>query len=81
MIFYTLPAFLLSGYTWPEIGMVAPIKLISMLQPVHYVLNDFRSLALVGYSQNYVFHTCLLIVVGTIIYGIIFYKTVKVYPK
>ena len=28
MVFYTLPAFLLSGYIWPELGMIEPIRLI-----------------------------------------------------
>ena len=52
MIFYTLPAFMLSGYTWSEIGMTLPIKIISAFQPVHYILMDFRDLALIGESAN-----------------------------
>ena len=75
MIFYTLPAFLLSGYTWSEIGMTEAIKLISVLQPVHYILPDFRDLALVGYTQNYILHTCSFILIALIIYGFIYRKT------
>ena len=75
MIFYTLPAFLLSGYTWSEIGMTEPIKLISVLQPVHYILPDFRDLALVGYTQNYILHTCSFILIALIIFGFIYRKT------
>lgn len=64
MIFYTLPAFLLSGYTWSEIGMTLPIKIISVLQPVHYILPDFRDLALIGTTSNYFLHISVLIMIG-----------------
>ena len=68
MIFYTLPAFLLSGYIWADIAMIDVIHYISMILPVHYILADFRSLALVGYSQNYFSHVGLFVFVALISY-------------
>ncbi|MBR1581139.1 MAG: hypothetical protein IJ668_11720 [Selenomonadaceae bacterium] len=64
MVFYTLPAFLLSGYIWSEQGMIEPIRLISIIQPVHYILMDFRAMALVGTSENFVEHVALFIAIG-----------------
>ena len=77
MIFYTLPAFLLSGYIWAEISMIDVIHWISMLLPVHYILADFRSLALIGYSQNYLAHTWLFISIALISYFCIYRRKVK----
>ena len=64
MVFYTLPAFLLSGYIWPEIGMVGIVEWISCLQPVHYILMDFRQLALVGIDSAYWDHVLILTALG-----------------
>ena len=52
MVFYTLPAFLISGYIWPEIGMFDLVKWLSYLQPVHYIAMDFRDLTLVGENAD-----------------------------
>ena len=76
VIFYTLPAFLLSGYIWSDIAMIDVIHFISMLLPVHYILSDFRSLALVGYSQNYIIHTGLFLFVALINYLFIQHKKI-----
>ena len=56
MVFYTLPAFLISGYIWPEIGMFDAIKWLSFLQPVHYIAMDFRDLTLVGENADIRLH-------------------------
>ena len=66
MVFYTLPAFLLSGYIWPETGMVDVVKWISLLQPVHYALSDFRNLALIGSSPDYWLDVGILLGTGSI---------------
>ena len=66
MVFYTLPAFLTSGYIWPEIGMIDIIKWISLLQPVHYIIIDFRDLALVGESSTCFSHSITLFFIGMI---------------
>ncbi len=74
MVFYTLPAFLLSGYIWPEQGMTAPIRLISIIQPVHYILTDFRALALVGTSENFFEHIALFVSIGIISMAIALFR-------
>lgn len=66
MVFYALPAFLLSGYIWPEIGMVGVVKWISALQPVHYTLVDFRAVSLTGEAPSYWLHVGILLSVGLI---------------
>lgn len=61
---YTLPAFLLSGYIWPESAMPVLIKLISYSLPLNYIANDFRSMALCGEAMNWGKHFLALIVIG-----------------
>lgn len=61
LVFYTLPAFLLSGYIWPVQAMPGVIHSISLLQPVHYALSDFRQLALSGTAGSYAFHMAVLV--------------------
>lgn len=72
MVFYTLPAFLTSGYIWPEVGMIDIIKWISIIQPVHYILMDFRDLALVGESATCFSHTVILFLIGMILMLILY---------
>ena len=72
MVFYTLPAFLLSGYIWPETGMVDVVKWISLLQPVHYALSDFRNLALTGSSPDYWLDVGILLGTGSIALALLY---------
>lgn len=78
MVFYTLPAFLLSGYIWPETGMVGIVKWISVLQPVHYALITFRALALTGTAPDYWLHTGILLSIGglslILLYGFLYWR-------
>lgn len=77
MVFYTLPAFLLSGYIWPEVGMTEIIRWISMLQPVHYILTDFRILSLTGVAPQINQHAAILFSIGSVsfvlLYGFLFF--------
>ncbi|MBQ6296551.1 MAG: ABC transporter permease [Selenomonadaceae bacterium] len=77
MVFYTLPAFLLSGYIWPEVGMTEIIRWVSMLQPVHYVLTDFRILSLTGVAPQINQHAAVLFAIGSVsfvlLYGFLFF--------
>lgn len=72
MVFYTLPAFLLSGYIWPETGMVDVVKWTSLLQPVHYALSDFRNLALTGSSPDYWLDVGILLGTGSIALALLY---------
>ena len=81
MIFYTLPAFLLSGYIWPEVGMIDIIKWISLLQPIHYILPDFRNLALVGVTSDYFLHISTFLTIGLILTSILYVMMKLRYTK
>lgn len=71
MVFYTLPAFLISGYIWPQIGMTGVISWLSCLQPVHYILMDFRALALMGNAPDFALHMAVYMVAGTLAFVIL----------
>lgn len=49
-IAYTVPAFVLSGYTWPLEAMDTIGKIISYNFPLSYFSNTFRELMIAGYS-------------------------------
>lgn len=66
LAFYSLPAFLVSGYIWPEQGTTGIIRFLSWLQPLHYAMTDFRQLALTGYSATWGMHACILVSAGVI---------------
>ena len=66
MVFYTLPAFLISGYIWPQIGMTGIINWLSCLQPVHYILMDFRAMALMGNAPDFCLHMAVFLTIGTL---------------
>ena len=78
MVFYTLPAFLISGYIWPEIGMFDAVKWLSYLQPVHYIAMDFRDLTLVGENADIRAHVEIFWIGGMLslmtFYGMLKYK-------
>lgn len=48
LVFYALPAFLLAGYIWPAQVMLPMWRGIASLIPLHYIMSDFRSIALTG---------------------------------
>ena len=81
MVFYTLPAFLVSGYIWPEVGMIDIIKWISLLQPIHYILPDFRNLALVGVTSDYFLHISTFLTIGLILTSILYVMMKLRYTK
>lgn len=65
LVFYALPAFLMSGYIWPEVGMTDTVRLLSYIHPMHYSLIDFRNLALLGSSPTWAAHVLTLLAMGT----------------
>lgn len=78
LVFYTLPAFLLSGYIWPEQGMPPLIKGISYFIPLHYILIDFRSLVLSGTAPTLWTNVTVLFITGLVLFTIN-YIYIKVY--
>lgn len=68
-IAYTVPAFVLSGYTWPQEAMDAVGKTISYTFPLSYFSNTFRELMIAGYSP-FLYRNCvILLLMGTIFMG------------
>lgn len=74
LVFYTLPSFLLSGYIWPEIGMLPVVRWLSYLLPVHYTAMEFRSLALSGSAPNLIFNVYVLLAMTVLFVGFIYQK-------
>ncbi len=66
LVFYSLPAFLAAGYIWPEEGMIGLVQWLSVLQPVHYSMIDFRQLAMTGTAAAYGRHVLVLLSMGVV---------------
>lgn len=63
-IAYTIPAFVLSGYTWPQEAMDIIGKTISYTFPLSYFSNTLRELMIAGYSPALYINTCILLLMG-----------------
>lgn len=63
---YVVPAFILSGYTWPLEGMITPIYFLAQLSPLTYLANTFRELILLGYSIDCLHNSLILLMAGII---------------
>ena len=72
LVFYALPAFLLSGYIWPQLGMIPFWQFIAYLFPIHYVMIDFRNLALIGNSSTLLPHIGALCAIGLVLFAILY---------
>lgn len=70
LVYYALPAFLLSGYIWPEVAMLPLWKIFSALIPLHYIMADFRSLALTGTAPNALYDMAVLSIGAVALMGI-----------
>ena len=65
-IFYTVPAFMLSGFTWPLEGMPTFVQDIAWCSPFTYMANTFRELCLNGYSNQLQYDCLVLTAVGVV---------------
>ena len=82
MVFYSLPAFMLFGYIWPNQGMLPVINWLSLLQPAHYVLSDVREIALTGMTNAaYESHLLILIIIGACCFMAACYLLKSNYPR
>lgn len=52
-IFFAVPSFLLSGYTWPRFMMIPPIKALSSIFPITYFVDPMRKIFLMGADISY----------------------------
>ncbi len=69
-IAYTVPAFVLSGYTWPLEAMDTVGKILSYTFPLSYFSNTVRELMIAGYSPVLYRNSLLLLLMGTAFTGI-----------
>lgn len=51
-VIYTVPAFILSGYTWPLQSMDLIGKFLSQIFPLSYLSNSYREIILAGQSPD-----------------------------
>lgn len=63
-IFYTVPAFMLSGYTWPLEAMPAWVRAIAYCSPFTYLASAARSLCLGGVCHDLPERAALLLLLG-----------------
>ncbi|MHC1745616.1 MAG: ABC transporter permease [Negativicutes bacterium] len=52
VLIYAVPAFIYSGYTWPQQSMDQVSFLLSLTFPMTYVTSNLRSLMVAGYAPN-----------------------------
>lgn len=63
-IFYTVPAFMLSGYTWPLEAMPVWVRALAYCSPFTYLASAARSLCLGGGCQDLPERAALLLLLG-----------------
>ncbi len=63
-IAYTVPAFVLSGYTWPQAAMGPWGQALACAFPLTYFADTFRELMLAGYSPLLYRNSLILLVSG-----------------
>ena len=63
-IAYSVPAFVMSGYTWPQESMDSLGKALSYLFPLTYFSNTLRELMLAGHSAYLYRHCAILLLIG-----------------
>lgn len=68
-IAYTVPAFVLSGYTWPQEAMDIVGKTISYAFPLSYFSNTVRELMIAGYSPVLYRNSVILLLLGAMLTG------------
>lgn len=65
-IAYTVPAFVLSGYTWPLEAMDRVGTVVSYFFPLSYFSNSLRELMIAGYSPLLYLNSLILLLGGTL---------------
>jgi ABC-2 type transport system permease protein len=67
LMFYSMPAFLLSGALWPSYALPLPLRLLSYLFPSTCFLTDFRLLVLSGMPFRYVLDSIGGLIIFTLV--------------
>ena len=69
IIMYPVPAFILSGYTWPLESMGTGLQAVACLFPLTYFSNVVRDLFLAGSSPQYMASIRGLLLIGAICFA------------
>lgn len=67
---YAVPAFLCSGYTWPQHAMNLFGKIVSFTFPLTYIADNLRDLSLNGYAPGLQSSLIILVVLGVLLFGL-----------
>jgi ABC-2 type transport system permease protein len=70
LIAYTVPSFVLSGYTWPREAMDSTTYILSCVIPFSYFANPLRDLLLAGHSPVLYRDSLILLCMGMLFIGI-----------
>jgi len=73
-IAYIMPAFLFSGYIWPDFAMNTFSKIVSSILPLTYAAVDIRDLMLTGYAPA-LYKDCLVL---SVMGGVLFILSIGV---
>lgn len=68
-LFYSITAFVLSGYTWPLHAMGNGVLVFSYLTPLTYFADTVRNLTLVGYDAALFQHIAALLLMGSLCFA------------
>ena len=66
IIVYPVPAFILSGYTWPTEAMGSGMQLLAKLFPLTQLSNTVRELFLMGFSPHFSTSIRNLLILGAV---------------
>lgn len=65
-VMYPVPAFILSGYTWPQPSMGPVLEVISYFFPIAWLSNEMRQLFTAGYAEHLGLNLIVLFVFGLV---------------
>jgi ABC-2 type transport system permease protein len=69
LMFYSMPTFLISGYSWPYYAMPAWLKIFGLILPSTFFFDNFRMLLTSGMPLYYLSGSIAVLLTMTVIYG------------
>jgi ABC-2 type transport system permease protein len=67
LMFFSMPAFLISGLTWPLFAMPVPLRILSGMLPSTYFLDAFRAIILGRHPAAYLAGPALILAAYSVI--------------
>lgn len=69
LMFYSMPTFLISGYSWPFFSLPIGLQIVGLLFPSTYYFDSFRLIILADLPAVVFFRHCLVLSVLAIFWG------------